>query len=1015
MLLGRLFDTALTWRVGNRGRLSLSGDKRRRNRIPELLMVCSSGLLLCLYPGSDLQAQKQSPAPKVQRPRRPVAPAPVPKPRVRTPEFRPVATTPQAPLASLHSPVTEARLNNGLKVLLQENRGTALVSVSCWYRVGSKDDPAGAAGLSNLARLLRLRDMDSALRDKTGQLMRETGGDWHSMTLPDQTVFFETVPASALEEVLKLEAARMAASVTVDDLQFRGQRRRVTAALQAREDSPRSLLDDEVAASALQRHPYRWPSIGWLADVESIGRDDVARHSQQHFVPNSAVLVLVGDFETRTTLGLVEKHFGAIARRPDARRTEIREPERRGERRVRVVNEGTTPYVQFVFQAPELFNDDFYAMLVLDAVFTGAQGMRHWSSVHPAVAKISSRLSQALVETGLAVEVRSRMVASQAPGLYQLTMTLPDAFQFQAAEEAVFEQIERLKSQEVSDVELAKAKNLLVAGEFLAQDSVGKRAFQLGYFESIASHQVLDEIESKISRVNKDDLRRVATRYFSENVRTVGSFVPAVKKQTIEVETLSPSGSDSPVRSPSAPQPVPTPRELNARTPSLQPVLTPGSIFDSRVSDPGIQKRSPESQLVAEIPTVSLPAPRPQRKVLPNGATLIAAGTAKGSTVTIRAGIRTGDETDLALLVDTMLLRGMSAKNQAPLAVVFDFLGAEVSSEITDGIATITVRGLSKDCATFLQLLAEMLQPPSFAPAEFDKVREGLLAKLRELEGETDWVAEQVLRQRFYSAGHPSRRMALGTVEHLRLADAREFYQRHYRPQHLIVSIAGDIPPEEALAAAEKAFGTWKGETVAASPSATRMMASQKSERAFELNTKRSALVLAGLASLSGGQPDYYPFLILNQMLVGAPGGGRLGDRVVTADAAIYGIQGIATEGPREQLFAVRAMAAPSDVEKAIALMREEIGRIKELGFTDEEIKRAKRSLIHAWGVRMENNEEVARILQYIEAHGLGPDYLEKYPALIEGVSRDSLLDCARTRFDFGQAASLWWRPAAGN
>ena len=397
--------------------------------------------------------------------------------------------------------------------------------------------------------------------------------------------------------------------------------------------------------------------------------------------------------------------------------------------------------------------------------------------------------------------------------------------------------------------------------------------------------------------------------------------------------------------------------------------------------------------------------------------TLIAAATVSGSTVTIRAGIKigAGGESDVATVVGAMLLRGTSAKNQAPLAVVFDYLGAEVSSEITEGIATITVRGLSKDCAAFLQLLAEMLQSPSFAPAEFDKVREGLLGKLRELEGDTNWAAEQALRQRFYPAEHPSRKTTLGTVEFLRLADARDFYQRYYRPQHLIVSIAGDIPPDEALAAAENAFGAWKGESVPTPASETRIMAGQKSERGFELNTKRSALVLAGLASLSSDQPDYYPFLILNQILVGAPGGGRLGDRVLTADSAIYGVHGLASEGPRERLFAVRAMADPSDVEKVIALMREEIGRINKLAFTDEEIRRAKRSLTHAWGVRMGNNEEVARMLQHIEAQGLGPDYLEKYPALIEGISRDSLMDCARTRFDFAQAAVVVARPGIAN
>jgi zinc protease len=966
----------------------------------------------------DLCAQKQLPSPKAQRARKPVVPAPAPKPRVKSSEYQPVATTPQVPFADLQAPVTEARLQNGLKVLLQERHNIPLVAVGCWYRVGSKDDPSGAAGLSNLARLLSRREVDGYSRDQTGVLMRETGGDWHSITLPDQTGFFETVPTSALEEVLKLEAARMSGSL-VEDVQFRGQRRRATATIQAREDSSRSLLDDQVAASALQRHPYRWPSLGWLPDVELIGRDDVARHSRQTFVPNNAVLVLVGGFETRMTLRLVEKHFGGIARRPDPRRAEVREPERRGERRVQVANEGTTPYLQFAFQAPELFNDDFYAMLVVDAVLTGAQGMNHWSNSQPAVAKGSSRLYQTLVETGLALEVRSRMAPRQDPSLYQLTLALSDAFQFQAVEEAVLEQLERLKNQEVSDVELAKAKNLLVTGEFLAQDTVSGRAFQLGYFESVASHQMLNEIEPKISRVSKDDVRRVVIRYFAETGRTVGLVVPALKRKVIEVETLSASGSDSLAPVPAGPQPAVIPKELNVRTPSLQPVLTPESMFDSKASDElSLQGKPKSDRMFAAIPTAGPSAPKVHRKVLPNGVTLVAAGNPSGSTVTIRAFVRarTDGDTGVAALLNGMLQRGISAKNQAHLAAVFDFLGAEVSSEIDDAGLTTTVRGLSKDCAAFLQLLAEMLQSPPIESSEFEKVRDEVLGRLRELEGESGWAAERALRQRFYSMGRTSQSMApdsVGSLENLRLEDVRDFYQRCFQPQQLILSVAGDIPPEEVLIAAENAFGTWKGEASAATPFPTRTMSSQRTTGSFEFKTKQSALVLAGLASLSAVQPDYHPFLILNQILVGAPGGGRLGDRVLAGDAAIYGIQGEIAGGAAAQLFSVRVMAAPSEIERAVALMREEFGRIRDLGVTEEEIRRAKRSLIHAWTVQMGSNEDVARMLQHIESQGLGLDYLEKYPSLIEGVSRESLLDCARTRFEFDRAAIVVMSPGA--
>jgi zinc protease len=1010
------------WEGRNRSLARSSRDEARRHRILQCLILCVFLLPLFLRSSWNLHAQKQPSTAKVQRPGRPVAPTPAPKPKIKAPEYRPAATTAQAPLASLQPPVTEARLPNGLKVLLQENHGAPLVSVGCWYRVGSKDDPAGAAGLSNLARMLRLREIDSYSRGETGRLMRETGGDWHSMTLPDQTGFFETVPVGALEEVLKLEAARMSAGVA-GDLQFRGQRRRAAAEIRAREDRATSLLDDEVAAAAFQRHPYRWPSAGWLPDVELISRETVAQHSRKHFVPNNAVLVLVGDFETRTALGLVEKHFGLIARRPDPWQGEVREPERRGERRVRAASEGAAPGLQFAFPAPELFNDDFHVMLVIDAVLTGAQGMRHWPDSPPAVAKRHSRLFQALVESGLALEVRSRIAARQAPGLYQLALTLPDAFQFQAAEEAVLEQLERLKSHEVTDAELAKAKNRLVAGEFLAQDSVSKRAFQLGYFESIASHQVLNEIDPKISRVSKDDLRRVAMRYFAESGRTVGSVAPALKRREIEVETLAAAGSNSQAPAVSDRQPPPSPRELNAAMPSLQAVFKPESVFDVKTPDGESRPGRPASQArtLAEIATASLAAPKVHRKVLANGVTLIAARHRSGSTVTIRAAIRPGPDggpdmaAGMGALMNVMLTRGTSVKKQAPLAAVFEFLGAEVSSEIDASDSTTTVRGLSKDCAAFLELLAEMFQFPSFEPAEFDRARVEVLGQLRKLEGEAGWVAGQELRRRFYTAGHTLPQGLVRSVESLGLAGLRDFYHRYYQPQRLIVSIAGDVPPEEALAAGESAFGGWKGDAANSPSSAGRTMPSQQPAEPLALSTKQSALLLAGIASLSPVQPDYYPFLILNQVLAGPPDGGRLGDRVLASDAAIYGIQGEVTGGMQEQLFSLRVAADRSEVDNAIALLREEFGRMRDQSITDEEIKRAKRALIHAWAIRLASNDGLAETLQHIEAQALGLDYLERVPSLIEGVSQESLLDCARTRFDFNSAAIVVMRPGGSN
>lgn len=977
-------------------------------------------LLSVLAGGLDLKAQKQAPARKA-RPRIPVVPVPVSSPKVRVPERAPIATSPQPPLATLQSSVTEARLQNGVRVLLQENHSRPLVSLGCWYRVGAKDDPAGAAGLSNLARLARWRDLGSYSREQTGRLMLETGGEWNSVTLPDQTGFFETVPANALEDVLKLEAARMS-TPRVDPTDFTGYRRRAVAMVSTRADDSKSLLDDEVAAVALQRHPYRWPAQGWLPDVENIRFGDVSQHLRQHFVSANAVVVLVGDFETRSALALVEKHFGSIAYGANTRRIEVREPKRRGERRVRTTGGNATPYLQFAFHAPELLNDDFYAMLLLDAVLTGAQGMPHWTQSQPAIAKTSSRLFRALVEPGLALEVCSSIAPRQAPGLYRLTLALPDAFQLQPAEEAVLEQLERLKNQEVSDVELARARNLLVAGEFLAQNSLSKRAFQLGYFESIASYRLLNEIEPKISRVDKDDLRRVAIRYFSENARTVGSLVPVARQRAVEVEILSPSGSDVQTAGPAPAVPAPAAEELEARVPFPLAALLPDSVFAPKASESAsLQKRVSETEDLPEVPTARPSAPQVQRKVLANGVTLIAAHNHAGSTVSIQAAFRPAVEADAAFqpgvagLVSELLWRRVSGKRQVPLAAVFDFLGADVARNAGHSAMTTIVRGLSKDCATYLELLAEMVDLPELETEDFDKLRNEWLGRFRLLERNPDWAAEQALRQHLGAARDPSQGAVQGSsaiVEQTSLGDVRSFYRRYYRPERLVVTIVGDLPPEEMLAAGEKVFSGWKTGPLA---SERTLAASQRTTWPSELETRQGALVVAGIASLPVGHQDYHPLLILTQILSGGPGGGKLGDRVLASDAAIYDIRADVRGGAQQQLFSVRAAASASEVEKVLALMREEFARLKEGRFTPEEVKRVKRGLIHAWAVKMGNNDGLGEMLQDIEAQGLGIEYLEKYPSLIEAVSTDSLLDCARTRFDFDEAAVVVLKTAAGS
>ena len=995
-----------------------------------------AGLAVLLGFGLTLGAQKEERRPRAKAEQKPV-------PSVQPPRPAPLPVSPpQPPMASFQSPVTEIRLDNGLKVLLQEVHTTPLVSVGCWYRVGSKDDPITATGLSHWLEHVTFRGTETHPGAQLTNLLAEAGGAWNGYTFLDQTAFFETIVSPSLEEMLKMEASRMT-GVLFDPKAVEQEREMVAAELRRVESDPRVLLDTDVAAAAFRLNPYRWPSTGWLSQLEAISQDQLLRHYRQYYAPNNAILVLVGAFEARNAQSLIQRYFGEIPRQPEPPQVSVKEPEPRGERRVKLVHEAVPPCLQLAYWAPDILNDDFYAMLILDAVLNGAKGINVWSTPWDTPARKSSRLYKALVAQDLATKIQSQLIPTQGSYLYRLTLTLPDAFQFQPAEEAAIEQLERLKNYELTDLELAKARNELITREFLDQDSVSKRAHQLGYFESIASFKLLNDFELKIARVSKEDLRRVAIRYFSDAARTVGWLVPAPKKQVIEVEKLSASCGVGGVECVESPESTvaeenlhqglfATKKERNLGGPAARNHTGgafPGSRLFSRptfrLDDSIFSRHSSFGKLFSgsfSVSAANLPHPadgsltlKPQRKTLANGLTVIVAENKFSPAVAIVASMKAGAmrETDpqagIANLTARLLDRGTISRNIFQLADAFDSLGADLYLDTDYLSATATVRGLSKDVPAFLQLLGEMLQTPAFPPAELENVRNEVLDDLREQAGDLRLVAERGLRERIYPQGHPFRRMILGTipsVERVRLADVTAFYKRYYRPDQCVLSIAGDIRPEAAFDAAERVFSRWSSAGSSEPFSIAAASAGLGAGNQW-IQAKDKALceVILGMPGISIRHPDYYALLILNHIFSQAGASGRLGRRLRDAEGLPAMVRSEFDANLAEGPFVVRTAVNPARVEQAVELIRQEAHKIKELGVTEEEAASAKKALIHSFPVHLESNESIARELLAMELYLLGEDYLQRYPDLIGSVSLGSLRNCARTQFAFERAA----------
>jgi len=425
----------------------------------------------------------------------------------------------------VHSRVRADYLSNGLKVVVQEIHTAPLVSVWCWYRVGSCDEGLGHTGVSHWVEHMNFKGTTHIPREEMKGIVERFGGMWNGYTWIDQTTYLETAGRAALDQMLFIEAERMDRGL-YDPAECELERTVIISELQGGENDPDQLLDTEVTATAFRAHPYRHPTIGWLTDLQSMTRDDLYGHYRKFYIPNNANLVVVGDVDGDDVLRRAARHFGDIPSGPEPQRIRTTEPPQLGERRVLIERAGTTGYVKAVFHAPAATDEDFFPLLVLDAILTGAKGVNLWSSFRGVPPQRKARLYTALVERGLASMVSGAIMPTAQPFLYTLSFTAMEGVPLDAVEFAAFEEIERVRTDGVNLAELGRAKRQLRARLVFENDSVTNIAHQLGYFETIVGPDYLPALQRRIEAVTAEQVWDVARRRLGTMTRTVGWFRP---------------------------------------------------------------------------------------------------------------------------------------------------------------------------------------------------------------------------------------------------------------------------------------------------------------------------------------------------------------------------------------------------------------------------------------------------------------------------------------------------------
>ena len=416
--------------------------------------------------------------------------------------------------ATAQDRVVATTLDNGLRVLLVEDHRSPIASVQVWYRVGSRNEARGATGLAHFLEHLMFKGTGKYGPRQFAQLVEQNGGHDNAFTTQDVTSYYVDIAADRIDLVLDLESDRMV-NLTLDAKSVDSEREVVIEERRTRtEDDPGGFLGEEVGALAFKAHPYGSPIIGWMDDIKRLTPDEIRGFYRTYYVPNNALLVIVGDFETPDLTEKIRKTFGRIPRGADPPPVRAVEPPQNGERRVVVAKQqARLPIVYMAYHVPNHRSTDAAALEMLSMILSGGR---------------TSRIYRDLVY--------ERQLALDAGGDYSYLSLDPYLFWFWATpmpgqtpetlEKELVAQVEKLKTEPVGDVELQRAKNQIEAAFVFQEDSVHRSASMLARFELSGGYRTRDDYLRNIRAVTAADIQRVARAYFLPHKKNVGVLLP---------------------------------------------------------------------------------------------------------------------------------------------------------------------------------------------------------------------------------------------------------------------------------------------------------------------------------------------------------------------------------------------------------------------------------------------------------------------------------------------------------
>ena len=873
-------------------------------------------------------------------------------------------------------------LDNGLRVVVHEDRKAPVVAVSVWYNVGSKDEPVGRTGFAHLFEHMMFYGSENAPGGFFERLEAIGATDWNGTTWFDRTNYFETVPTSALETALFLESDRMGhllGAVTEDKL--RNQISVVQNEKREGDNQPFGLVEYAQLENLFpEGHPYRHSTIGSMADLDAASLEAVHGWFRNNYGPNNAVLVLAGDIDVPTARRLVERYFGDIPRGPEnvPAAADVPTLERRIDQVMTDQVATTRLYRNWV--VPGIGHDDTIPLEIGAAALGGLA---------------SSRLDNLLVRgEQVAVAVNAHVQVFHRISLYEVTVDVKPGVDADLVSRRLDEiladfldngptadEVRRVATQSLA----SRVRGLEQVGGFggkavalaegaLYMDDPGFYRRQLAAYAQATPAQV-----------------RAATQRWLRRPVYALRVVPGQRSDYEESSAGSTDGATH------APRYYRNP-EAGERPLAPMP-RTLVQIDRSRIPEPG--------------PVGDLDFPDIERATLSNGVRVAFARRTTVPAIWVSLQFDAGYAADpdgregLQSLMASLLDEGTASRNSIQLAEEEERLGADISTSTSLDRTEIDLAALRSNLAPSLDLLADIVRNPAFDPGEIERLRAQRLAQIASEQTQPVGIALRSLPPLLYGDAHPYGVpfTGSGTADSARAVSRDDIVAAHQawiQPDTLEIFVVGHTTLEEIVPMLEQRFGRWRAPATARGAKDFRRPPAAPRQRIVLIDRPQSpqSLILGGALLPGEGTDDLLPLIAANEVLGGATSARMYQDLRETKGWS-YGAFSFVNRVEHRSPLIVYAPVQTNRTGDSIAALRQLMTEfVTERGVTEAELQRVVSGNIRGLPGSFETSEAVLGAMIENALFRRPDDYQETLASRYRGFTTAELDRTAREAID---------------